>query len=259
MIPSVRSLEKLRGAELEGVGEWLKPGLRVLELGGGSGYQAYLMAARGCEVVSLDIPDRELLPLFYPVLEYDGQYIPYADASFDVVFSSSVLEHIANLPSLLAEMRRVLKPEGVGIHIVPTSIWRFWTSVTHHVYLLMKYLLKLPDIGWVSTSETCPSTKTDATSKSLLLNRITRNLWPPAHGAYSNAWIELYAYSKFHWLRIFNGNTWEVIHYAPNRLFYGGYGIFPKLSIQTRRGLSRILGSSCHVFIVRSANTETQS
>lgn len=42
-----------------------------------------------------------------------SQPLPLADASFDIVFSSQVLEHVRDVPSYLAECRRVLKPDGL--------------------------------------------------------------------------------------------------------------------------------------------------
>ncbi len=43
---------------------------------------------------------------------YDGQHIPLADASFDYVICTQVLEHAANPTLLLGEIARVLKPGG---------------------------------------------------------------------------------------------------------------------------------------------------
>ena len=45
---------------------------------------------------------------------YDGQQLPYADASFDVVFIAVVLHHVPLelRASLMAEVRRVLRPGG---------------------------------------------------------------------------------------------------------------------------------------------------
>lgn len=114
-------LERLRRAEIEGVRGWFGPGARVLEIGGGSGWQASLIRQWGCEVVSLDVEGRERPPVeFFPVREYDGTHIPFADASFDRIVSSNVLEHVRDLPALLAEMRRVLAPGGLMIHILPS-------------------------------------------------------------------------------------------------------------------------------------------
>jgi len=43
---------------------------------------------------------------------YDGVHLPLADASVDLVVSHEVFEHIADVPSVLAEMARVLRPDG---------------------------------------------------------------------------------------------------------------------------------------------------
>lgn len=43
---------------------------------------------------------------------YDGKNIPFADHTFDSIFSSEVFEHVFNLPEIIAELHRVLKPGG---------------------------------------------------------------------------------------------------------------------------------------------------
>ncbi|MGZ4064841.1 MAG: methyltransferase domain-containing protein, partial [Bacteroidia bacterium] len=42
-----------------------------------------------------------------------GEQLPYADASFDVLFCCDVLEHVRDLPAVITEISRVLKPGGV--------------------------------------------------------------------------------------------------------------------------------------------------
>jgi SAM-dependent methyltransferase len=51
---------------------------------------------------------------------YDGEHIPLADSSVDLVLSKSVLEHVrpAQVRPLLAEMHRVLRPGGAMMHMV---------------------------------------------------------------------------------------------------------------------------------------------
>jgi SAM-dependent methyltransferase len=41
-----------------------------------------------------------------------------ADASVDLVLSSSVLEHVRDLPQLMNDLRRVLRPTGAMLHLV---------------------------------------------------------------------------------------------------------------------------------------------
>jgi SAM-dependent methyltransferase len=43
----------------------------------------------------------------------DVQNIPYPDNSFDVVFANMMLYHVPDRPKAIAELRRVLKPDGV--------------------------------------------------------------------------------------------------------------------------------------------------
>jgi len=42
-----------------------------------------------------------------------GEALPYRDNSFDIVFCCDVLEHVRNLPKVISEISRVLKPGGV--------------------------------------------------------------------------------------------------------------------------------------------------
>lgn len=100
-----RHLLLVRHAEIEAVRRWLTPGTRVLEIGGGNGYQAGIIASWGCEVHSIDVSQAlDHMKGYYPVGEYDGERIPFPQESFDTVFSSNVLEHVERLPDMLLEI-----------------------------------------------------------------------------------------------------------------------------------------------------------
>ncbi|MEX1173871.1 MAG: methyltransferase domain-containing protein [Chloroflexota bacterium] len=47
--------------------------------------------------------------------------IPYPEASFDLVICSHVLEHVPNDRAAILEMRRVLRPGGLALIIVPVK------------------------------------------------------------------------------------------------------------------------------------------
>lgn len=102
----------------------IKPGNRVLDLGCGIGGPArYLAQQFGCQVTGLD-----LSPAFIEVAAYLTQRcgmtgrvtfeagnaleLPFADASFDVVFLQHVVMNIEDRAGLYAQVRRVLAPEG---------------------------------------------------------------------------------------------------------------------------------------------------
>lgn len=121
----------IRQAELAGVlaAIRIKPA-RILEIGAGNGWHSKLLAEQGHQVDAIDTaPWQHSL---HPVQAYDGRDLPFADGSFDVVFSSSVLEHIPDLDHTQAEIYRVLKNDGVALHITPTPIWRVLTTLTYY-------------------------------------------------------------------------------------------------------------------------------
>lgn len=55
------------------------------------------------------------LPCRYTVEKIDGQIIPAADGSVDVISANSVLHHLFDLDAFAAECERVLKPAGLLI------------------------------------------------------------------------------------------------------------------------------------------------
>lgn len=59
------------------------------------------------------------------IKKMDGGTIPFGDASFDFITNNQVMEHVENLDSVLAEIRRVLKPGGVVLSLFPEKgQWR---------------------------------------------------------------------------------------------------------------------------------------
>jgi len=53
---------------------------------------------------------------------YDGKVLPFPDNHFDSIFSTEVFEHVFNLPEILIELNRVLKPEGKLLFTCP-FVW----------------------------------------------------------------------------------------------------------------------------------------
>lgn len=116
-------LEVVRSHELLGaLSEFPAPqeGTRrrtVLEIGAGTGQQARMLQEYGFEVIAIDLPTSHYRrDRIFDVIEYDGRTISCAADSIDVVFSSNVLEHVAEIDSFLDETIRVMAPNGLAIH-----------------------------------------------------------------------------------------------------------------------------------------------
>lgn len=95
---------------------------RVLDVGGGDGRFARLLAARGSTVLVLErdsLPLRELTASGWnaPVVMADGVKLPFQPSSFDVVLAMEVAQvtDVNHLPHFLQETRRVLGDGGVLI------------------------------------------------------------------------------------------------------------------------------------------------
>ena len=92
----------------------------ILDFGCGDGHMVRAYRASGLQAFGADVhigtPDEWLRP----ICEANGTYrLPFADNTFDFLYSNSVLEHVEDLESALAEMHRVLKPNGASLHFFP--------------------------------------------------------------------------------------------------------------------------------------------
>jgi len=62
--------------------------------------------------------------LYSPIADIKADIcdLPFADASFDVIFCNHVLEHIVDDTKAMQELYRVLKPGGMGIFQIPQDL-----------------------------------------------------------------------------------------------------------------------------------------
>jgi len=101
----------------------LLKGAKVLDLGCGAGNDTAKLDKMGFATEGIDLSDKliEIVKQKTPNLKFvqgDMLKLPYKDASFDGVFAKASILHIAkeDVPKVLAEIKRVLKPKGI-VHI----------------------------------------------------------------------------------------------------------------------------------------------
>lgn len=93
-----------------------KPGELILDLAGGTGDVARLMARSGARVIVVD-PSLAMLRAGrdgagLTCVAAEGERLPFADASIDCVTIAFGIRNVTEIASALAEIRRVLKPGG---------------------------------------------------------------------------------------------------------------------------------------------------
>jgi ubiquinone/menaquinone biosynthesis C-methylase UbiE/uncharacterized protein YbaR (Trm112 family) len=104
--------------------ERVRPGMRVLEVGAAKAWAAQHLVPRGVEYVATDIlADRNIglgrgefyerrVGLFGRV-QADGEHLPFASGSFDLVYCVAALHHALDLPRMVRELARVTRRGGV--------------------------------------------------------------------------------------------------------------------------------------------------
>ena len=126
-------------------------GLKILEVGAGTGRDSIKLSERNAVVTVLDFADNALYKVQQALditggklnlVRGDGLILPFDDESFDIVFHQGLLEHFHDPQSLLQENVRVLKKGGYLLVDVPQ---------TYHIYTIIKHILIKLDkwfAGW---------------------------------------------------------------------------------------------------------------
>lgn len=102
--------------------------MRILDFGAGAGRHVAEFRDRGYDAWGIDqiftshsegaVEEEYLLRVEPP-----DYRLPFDNGHFDLVYSTSVMEHVTNPSGALEEIARVLRPGGVSLHVFPAR-WR---------------------------------------------------------------------------------------------------------------------------------------
>lgn len=106
---------------------------KVLDLGCGAGsFGQY--KPEGAEVYGIDIDKvavSESSKYEKAIIGNATEELPYASGFFDGILAKDIIEHVLEPWKLVQEARRVLKPGGVVLAVVPSPGKKAWDDYTH--------------------------------------------------------------------------------------------------------------------------------
>jgi SAM-dependent methyltransferase len=114
-------------------------GARLLEIGCGMGTDLLQFARGGARCVGIDLTPRSVEITRHRFALYgadgafmiaDGEQLPFAPESFDVVYSNGVLHHTPDTAAAIREVHRVLRPGGTAkVMLYHRHSLNYWVEI----------------------------------------------------------------------------------------------------------------------------------
>ncbi len=255
---SARLRHSLRGQEINAVFRGVPEETfdEALELGAGDGLQGPLLARYAKKVLCTDLNDERLEGTDNPKVAYevcDADDLPYESGRFDLVYSSNLLEHLPDPARALSEMSRVLRDDGVMVHIVPNRFWK----VLHLALFYPSQMLSLAEIA-LSRQRQDSIRMAKGRGNNLKGSRpsfVRRNLLPAVHDEYPGHYSEFIGMGGSFWKPLFSGAGLELMGSVRGLPAHSPYrfGMEPP-----RKVLSRLGVASCNGYVLTKSGTASK-
>jgi ubiquinone/menaquinone biosynthesis C-methylase UbiE len=136
-----RSVEIVKDLGLE-----LGPKSMIMDFGCGSGNSVHQLRELGYQTFGCDLqfkdPNANTEAMkqkgIIRLIDLQNYALPFETGSFDAVFSDQVFEHVQDYSQALSEIARVLKPDGLCLHIFPSR----YTPIEPHVSVPFASVIK---------------------------------------------------------------------------------------------------------------------
>lgn len=195
-----------------------------LELGAGDGYQSSILSRYVKRLVCTDYNQHRLQKhasgrTSYLICDAESVSNLFRKETFDLVFSSSLLEHLPNPAAALEGIYRVLRQDGITVHVLPSVFWKLCHIVLFNPNRLVMRLDRLLARGVPAPVHYRIGNNPKLPAQA----RRRRWLLPPPHGAYRNTIQELLAFRKRRWRRLLERSGFHVVRIAKGPVA-SGYG-----------------------------------
>lgn len=205
----------------------IKKDERVLDIGSGNGFMAYLFSSLSAKVVATDLysQNRSVHSIgidkardFFsrvgggiPLVASSVEALPFKDETFDVIFSSYVLHYLNNKEQSLGEMRRITKTGGSVILVLPNFLERIYAFFQFYVYFFVKFVRLIME-RLFDDKRKIVNSAIQIHCVDNLRNNYKNFPFPGPHGAYANSGIELIQHLPCNWNQKLKMAGFAILH-----------------------------------------------
>ena len=214
-----------------------------LELGAGDGFQSALLTRYVLKLISTDYNSDRLNKKSGGAVTYeicDAEEIDkiFNHEQFDLVFSSNLLEHLPHPERALQAIRRVLKNNGIMIHIIPNPFWKLCDLLFHFPNICVRAVEKITEDG-LFRSEMKRGFENNLKTERKKRPLPARLFIPEPHGVSANNIKEFYLFSKSRWKKEFEKAGFSLIAIIKGPVASGyGFGLNNMRNFLERMGIS---------------------
>lgn len=230
---------------------------RGLELGAGDGFQSGLLARYATALVVTDyhpgiLAQPDTAALTHRVCDAERVGESFAAGEFDFSFSSNMLEHLPQPQRALAGLHRVLRDDGIAVHIMPSPFWKLCQMVGFYPNFVLARLERYSArraapsesaARWADPAAppTGPTGGWDNNPKvdGRRYGYLRRLLWATPHGAAGSNLEEFRTFRPAYWREQFAAAGFTVAAVRPGPVSSGyGFGLDRIRSLLERWGLA---------------------
>lgn len=246
MNKDIEWLQFIRNAEFENALIFFPDdkNIKILEIGGGDGFLAKKIHDKGYKITSIDQISKE--PQYFPVVIGNALKMDFKSEEFDMIFSSHVIAHIEDRELFFSECKRVLKKNGLMIHIVPSTAWSIGTNFWHYIFL-SKFFRKRKKTNVSQTNIENQNIRSN--ERIQIIKKIINILFLHPLGTHPSFIHEFYYFSKYRWKKTFQNHGFNIINLKNGPYFYSGHNVLKNKICKLRKKFTKIgvTGSFCFV------------
>ena len=260
MIDFKEYIHDIRTKSIEQIKPYIEKGnVRLgLEVGAGDGFQSRLLVNYLEKLVVTEYSKERLEQIPDEKIEYyicDAENLDdkLAFSSFDMIFSSHLLEHLPHAERFIQSCHRLIAEDGLIIHVVPSNWYAFFRLLFWYPAIIIRFKKKRrrkKSFNLMSKPESIADNNQKMEHKTRI--KLFEYLFPRPHGISNNILGEYFSMRRKAWTKLFKENGLGVITIM-NGSCFSGYGFGYEKS---KKLLSR-LGIACeYIFILQRKSND---